>query len=119
MGSQPSRRATLGTASSRRPATRSPDPIGPAFACRDVKPNFELSCKLMFEREIVNRRHGIARHSNVHRALGDSWILTGSLTAPIRVFATRQWNWSSIMGQQIETLARFAAETQLEDIPVP
>src|SRR5262249_61500620 len=23
------------------------------------------------------------------------------------------------MGQQIETLARFAAETQLEDIPVP
>src|SRR5262250_1394997 len=32
---------------------------------------------------------------------------------------TRQWNWSSIMGQQLETLARFAAETQLEDIPVP
>src|SRR5215468_5129265 len=34
-------------------------------------------------------------------------------------FAVRQLNWSSAMGQQIETLARFAAETQLEDIPIP
>src|SRR5215475_2230363 len=29
-----------------------------------VKPSFELSCKLMFEREIVNRRHGMARRSS-------------------------------------------------------
>ena len=54
-----------------------PDPISPALACRVVKPNFELSCKLMFERELVHRRHGMARHSEVHRAFGDSWSLTG------------------------------------------
>src|SRR5262245_55463763 len=51
--------------------------------------------------------------------LGDSWTPQASPTAPIRVFATRQWNRSSIVGQQIEKLARFAAETQLEDIPAP
>src|SRR5262245_12538862 len=39
----------------------------PALACRVVKPNFELSYKLMFEREIVNRHHGMARR-RVHCA---------------------------------------------------
>jgi len=59
------------------PRNTIPDPISSSLACRVVKPNFELSCKLMFEREIVNRRHGMPRHSDVHRALGDSWALTG------------------------------------------